>query len=346
MKKTKIYAILLILVAFVAAAAAQEKTGDEVIKISTSLVSVPVIVSDKDGRYIANLRAENFEMFQDGEKQQIEFFASEEAPITVALLLDTSRSTQHVLGKIKKAAREFIKFLRPADRAMIVSFDSDVEFLSGIESNQQTLIKAIDNAAIGESVGTVLRDAIYETLQDRLAAVKGRKAVILLTDGKDFGSSISKPSLLYRLEESDTMVYSIFYETGRLPQMPPPDFGERFPFPNRRGMGANINRRRQNDRQRERIKTMRSRNAMADEEAKAYLGRLAYLTAGRVYLKNVTDLKDAFVSIAEELRKQYLIGFYPENQDEPEGTLHQIKIRVNHPNAAVRSKNSYRSKTR
>ena len=75
---------------------------DDVIKVNTASVTIPVIVSDRQGRNIAGLQTQNFTVFEDGKQQKIEYFASQESPLNVALLLDTSRSTQEVLGKIKK----------------------------------------------------------------------------------------------------------------------------------------------------------------------------------------------------------------------------------------------------
>src|SRR5436190_21249632 len=94
---------------------AQDKRDEEVIKVDTNLVTVPVIVSDRQNRYISGLKAENFTVFKDGEKQNIEYFVSEESPINVAILLDTSRSTEMVLDKIQDAALEFVKQLKPND---------------------------------------------------------------------------------------------------------------------------------------------------------------------------------------------------------------------------------------
>ncbi len=269
-------------------------------------------------------------------------------PLNVALLLDTSRSTQEVLGKIKKAAKEFIKQLQPSDRCMIVSFDNDVEILSELTSDHKTLEKAIKNAEIGEQFGTVMQDAVYNVVNKQLANVKGRKAIIMLTDGKDFGSNTTKSDLLYRLEESDTIIYSVFYDTGNIPRRFNnnrfPD--NRFPFPNRRNRTGG-QRPRQNlfpDKfPRPNIENARQRNQKANEEAIAFLGQMADATAGRLYQKAVTDLDETFKLIADELRKQYLIGYYPEIS-EAKKTTHQIKVRVDKTDVVVRAKSSYRSK--
>lgn len=206
-----------------------QTTNEEVIKVNTALVNIPVIISDRNGRYIAGLQTQNFTLLEDGKPQRIEYFASEESPINVAILLDTSRSTEQVLGKIKKSAREFIKQLQPADRCMIMSFDNDIQILSEFTSDHKVLDKAIKKAEIGDRIGTMLNDAVYEAVDKEFSKMKGRKAIILLTDGKDAGSYVSKRDLIYRLEESDTLVYPIFYETENFRQ--PNKFVGVFSFP-------------------------------------------------------------------------------------------------------------------
>ena len=190
--------LILFLVIFSFEIRAQVKTDEDVIKIDTNLVTIPVIVSDRQNRYIAGLKAENFTVFRDGQKQNIEYFIAEEAPINVAILLDTSRSTEQVLGKIKKAAQEFIKQLKPDDRCLIMSFDWRVNVLNELTNDREKLKKAVKNAEIGEQFGTVLNDAVYKAVNKNFAGVKGRKAVILLTDGKDFGSFIGKDELIFK----------------------------------------------------------------------------------------------------------------------------------------------------
>lgn len=322
---------------------AQDKE-DEVIKVNTALVNIPVIVSDRNGRNIAGLQVDNFLVFEDGKQQKIDYFASEESPINVALMLDTSKSTKDVLGKIKKAAKEFIKQLQPNDKAMVVSFDNDVQILSDLTSDRKMLEKAIKNAEIGERVGTVMQDAVYDVVEKQLSSIKGRKAIILLTDGKDFGSYVTKPQLLYRLEESDTLIYSIFYETGEIPQR---FRRNRFPDdiffpPNRRGQ-----MRRQipfpDNFPRPNIERARQRIERENEQAVDFLQRIVDATAGRLYQKKINDLDETFRQIADELRKQYLVGYYPDG-NEPEKSLHQIRIKVDKPDVVVRAKNSYRTK--
>jgi Ca-activated chloride channel homolog len=324
---------------------AQDKE-DEIIKIDTSLVNIPVIVSDRNGRNIAGLKQENFNVYQDGELQKIEYFASEETPINVAILLDTSRSTQGVLDEIKDAAIEFIRRLRPEDKGLIVSFDNDVEVLSELTSDQRRLRNGIESAEIGYMAGTVLHDAVYEVVNQHFASVKGRKAMILLTDGKDVGSNIYHNELIREIEESDTLIYSIFYETGnfrqrlqsnRFPDIYPDPRNDR--YSNRRRFPDDFPRRR---RQEDRVDRRRQRVEMQNQQAIEFLQTISDATAGRVYQNDMDDLRQTFGLIADELRKQYLIGYYPEKNDEA-GTVHQIKVRTDLDNVVVRAKSTYRS---
>ena len=322
---------------------AQEIVPDEVLKVKTTLVNVPVIVSDRNGRYIPGLQAKDFTLWQDRQPQAISFFAAEEEPLNVALLLDTSRSTHDVLGKIKDAAKDFSRLLQPADRAMVVSFDYQINVLSPLTSDRKALEEALKKVKIGEYAGTVMREAVEETVRRLFAGVKGRKAIILLTDGQDFGSYPTKSALLSRLEESDVMVYSVFYNTGRDFNGPRQDrrgggvfggggiFGGR-----RRGGGGGFPRRAPDP------EVMRERRQRAEAEATEYLSAMSELTAGRFYRKEVTDLKKTFALIADELRKQYRLGYYPAPADDSQA-VHEIKVQVALPDVAVRSRRTYRA---
>ena len=208
----------------------------------------------------------------------------------------------------------------------------------------------------------------YEVVKQKLSLVKGRKAIILLTDGKDAGSYTTKSTLLNQLEESDTLVYSIFYDTTKDRPIFQPN---NFPFPNRGGgmggMGGGMGRngggmgrngggfpggggQQQarfppnggNNRQGRSPEEIKKRDEMSNQKAIEFLQQLSTATAGRFYEKDVTDLTTAFTSIADELRKQYLLGYYPENVED--GRLYQIKVKVDQTGAVVRSKSTYRIK--
>src|SRR5262245_50298689 len=111
----------------------------DVIKIDANLVNVPVIVSDRQGRYVPNLTVTSFKLFDNNHQQTIVHFEADEEPLNVALLLDTSHSTEKSIDDIKKAAKNFIKELRPQDRALIISFDYDIHHLSELTNDRKHL---------------------------------------------------------------------------------------------------------------------------------------------------------------------------------------------------------------
>jgi VWFA-related protein len=313
--------------------------GAETIKVNTRLVSVPVVASDRSGRYVPNLKASDFTITQDGQRQSIEFFAAIDEPLTIAVLIDTSHSTRAVLPDIKDSALALLKLLRPNDRAMIVTFDYETHILSPLTSDRQRLAGAIKNAEIPEIPGTRLRDATFQTIDRAFAGIKGRKAVIVLTDGKDAGSRISTDDLLYQLEESDTLVYTIMFKTGPLAsQRPllgrdnPRIFGGDFPpFGGRRGRMRDNPRRAQRE----------QRVGLKNQEAEDFLQELSDTTAGRFFTSEDGRLTRTFTSIIEELRFQYRLGFYPP-EDASNNALHQLRVTVNRPYIAVRARRSYR----
>ncbi|MCW5958525.1 MAG: VWA domain-containing protein [Pyrinomonadaceae bacterium] len=332
--KFKLLTPIAIILVFFSVCTAQEETDDEILKIETRLVSVPVVVSNREGKFVSGLRSTDFEIFQDGEKQEISFFGDEGEPINVALLLDTSYSTSEVFEKIKAAAFDFVRLLKPADRAMIVSFDTDVKVLGPLSSNRNDLFSSINRARAENVSGTVLRKSVYDVLNPLFAEVTGRKAVILLTDGKDFGSRVSEKELLFELEESDVIVYSIFYSTElyKFAQYDPLTINSRM----EKGIpGAGVVRSPENQRRIEQIKKY-------NQEAMVFLDQMSEITAGKAYQRDLTNLRTAFEIIVDELRNQYRLGFYP--PDEEVGKVHQLKVKVNLKSVSVRSRKTYRSK--
>lgn len=322
----------------------QKTTAEDTLKIETTLVSVPVIVSDRQGRYISGLKAEDFTLYEDHVKRQIDFFADTEEPINVALLLDTSKSTTMVLDDIKKAAKDFVKQLRLQDRAMIASFDFEAQALCELTSDRKRLERAIGKARIGEQFGTKLRDAVFAVMKDEFKSVKGRKAIVLLTDGKDYGSQISEQTLIENAAEADALIYSIFYTSLPQAMMRNPGrqgggrdfprnrrggiFNPRFPPPTQRP-GREEQRQRRNGR-------IQQRNEVAIN----FLQELSEVSAGRYFNSEVTDLKKTFTQIVEELRHQYRLGFYP--PDHQPGSVHNLKVEVARSGVAVRSRRTYR----
>ena len=325
----------------VAVKAQGDKTQEptEVIKVYSNLVSVPVIVSDREGHYISGLNEQDFKLYDNSAEQKLAYFDAAEAPLNVALLLDTSRSTEGVIDDIRKAAKNFLKQLRPQDRAMIVSFDYGIHKLSPLTSDRKILERAIKDAEVGEYFGTMLNDALIEVIDKDLKPVNGRKAIVLLTDGEDAGSRVSADEVLDYATESDAMIYSIYYASnpgrGIFRNRPFPRgggiFGRRGPmqdrFPRQRGPRA----QQRQDRQERR-----------GEFAIEFLTRLSEVSAGRFYNSETADLKQTFTLIADELRNQYRLGFYPDALAR-DGSLHRLKVKVDKPEVAVRARTQYRA---
>ncbi len=326
---------------------AQEKVADEVIKVSTSLVSVPVIVTDRQGRYIPDIKREEFAILQDGVEQKIDFFADAEEPINIALLIDTSNSTRLVLDDIKSAAKKMVKLLNADDKAMIVSFDYTTHVLSPLTSDKKALEKAIKKSEIPDEIGTTLRDAVDETVRKQFADVTGRKAIIVLTDGKDHGSTITSTQLLHSLQETDVIIYTVYFNT-QFRRRPRPDFGDRGVFGGGRRGGVFGGRIPDNEsyprfpRDERRGDMRNQRTDRESENAKEFLRRLSDTTAGRYYESDKSKFKEVFALIVDELRHQYRLGYYPPDESSV-GKTHSIRVKVMRPDLAVRARLSYRA---
>jgi len=311
---------------------------DDVVRIDTNLVTVPVSVLDRNGRYLPDLQKEDFVIYEEGIEQEIAYFAAIEKPFTVVLVLDTSASTWSRLGQIKDAARAFTAELRPDDQVMVISFGMGVKVECDPTSDRKKIGKCIGGTSRGLS--THLYDAMDKVMTKYLNRIQGRKAVVLFTDGVDATSNhATYESTVHIAQELDALIYSIRYDTydpaadkgdvsdpqsrlrlpGILGKIPLPSIGSS----NSSGGGAGSSR--------------------ADyDRGERYLQELAGLTGGRVYEagKDLGDLRIAFSHIAEELGRQYTIGYYPKRKGAV-GERRQIKVRVNRTDVAVRSRDYY-----
>ena len=190
---------------------AEEQQEVETLRINTNLVTVPVIATNSEGIYIPDLRQEEFSISEDGEKQQVAFFATVSAPFHVVLMLDTSASTQEKLSLIQRAAVAFVEQLQGPDRVKVISFDSEVRELSDFTNDRAALKSAIYRTVSGQ--GTKLYDA-FELALSSIKTIQGRKAIVLFSDGVDWHSDQATfDSTLHWLDEEGVIVYPIRYET-------------------------------------------------------------------------------------------------------------------------------------
>ncbi|MFQ5724435.1 MAG: VWA domain-containing protein [Terriglobia bacterium] len=288
-----------------------------VLRVDVDVVNVYCTVKDRQGRLVTDLEASDFEIREDGRKQEIRYFAREtDRPLTLALLIDTSVSQMKVLPAEKVTAIAFLnQILRPQDDLVLVlSFDVSVDLLQDFTSDTERLSDAINRAYINApfspvnpgpfpgsgKVGTRLFDAIYLAANQKLAPEVGRKAIIVLTDGADFGSRVDEDQAIEAVQRSDTMVYAIgivdydFYRRQRA------HYG---------GAGT--------------------------------LEKLARETGGRViFPESAEGLLEAFDQIAAELRSQYSLGYSPSNRRR-DGKFRKIKVRVKKKGLRVQARRGY-----
>jgi len=327
--------------------------GPEIV-VDTKLVTIPVRVMDRKGRFLPGLTKENFKVFEDNTEQEIALFSNDAQPFTVALVLDMSFSAKFKAAEIQIAAIDFIDQLRPEDKITVISFDEEVHIHCEPTSDRKAIYAAIRKAQI--NTGTSLYEAVDTTINDRLRKIEGRKAMVLFTDGVDTTSRRSNDfENLRDAMEIDTIIYPIRYDTyadvqriknnpmpQQLPQKPgmgngiptgstppiiPTNNPSPFPFPiPMSGIG-----------------TPSDKGTTPEEYAKGeeYLNQLAERTGGRIYVADTLgNLSGAFSKIASELRELYSIGYYPADDGRP-GKVRRIKVKVDQPNAAVKARDSY-----
>lgn len=329
-----------------------EMDGPEIV-VDTKLVTIPVRVMDRKGRFLPGLAKENFKVFEDGVEQEVALFSNDSQPFTVALVLDMSYSTKFKITEIQAAAIEFIDQLRPEDRVTVISFDEEIHIHCEPTNDRKAIYAAIRQTKI--ATGTSLYETVDLTINNRFRGIEGRKAMVLFTDGVDTTSRRSNDiDNLRDAMEIDTIIYPIRYDTyadvqriknnpmpqqiptgmpgggpptGSTPPIVPTRNPTGFPFPI---PAAGIGR-------------PGDKGTTPEEYARGeeYLNQLAIRTGGQIYLADTLgNLTGAFSKIASELREFYSLGYYPTDEGRP-GKVRRIKVKVDQPNAAVKARDSY-----
>jgi VWFA-related protein len=375
-------------------AATEDVDEGETVKVETNLVTVPVIVSDREGRYVPDLKAEEFNVSEDGAEQRVAFFATVTEPFSVVLMIDTSASTTvEKMRQVQTAAIAFTEQLRAGDRMKIISFDDEVRDLCDFTSDHGALASAIRSTRPGK--GTRLYDA-FDLAFRSLRRLKGRKAIIMLTDGVDYHSDGRTYEDNRRaVEESDTIVYPVRFDTraeteqlarrqarggqsidlgtilgGKLPGVPGtvvvnprggsrtgsdegrrpdgmPDVTARSPDERTGGGGiggSSSNGGNGGSRDSNSDASIASMLDNLYKLADDYLNEMAQTTGGRlIRADNPLMLPRAFQQIAEELRTQYSLGYYPANTAR-DGKYRKIRVRTTRRNVAIRTRPGYRAR--
>ncbi len=342
------------------------ETDSDVITVNTDMVSVPVKILDRSGRFVSGLTKENFQVLEDNQPQEIAYFSNEQQPFTVALVLDMSPSSTFKINEIQSAAMAFVNQLRPNDKVMVVAFNQDVMVLNPPTNDRDALQRAIRSTKIAS--GTSLYEAIDLVINQKLKKITGRKAIVLFTDGVDTTSMRATDwNNLSDALELDALVYPIEYDTfndvQRMKNSPPviapptssPNPSQNknpfpfpttttpfpsqnknpFPFPTTTGGSGNGGIGG--------IGTPSSQGTTAEDYRKAdkYLNDMASRTGGRLYKADTTiNLAQAFSNIAAELREYYSLGYYPAEKSK-ESKSHRIKVKVDKENLVVRARENY-----
>jgi VWFA-related protein len=343
--------------------AVEEVDEGDIVRVETQLVSVPAVVTDKNGRPLAGLKLDNFALLEDGKPQTLTNFATTETPFEIALLLDTSGSTREDLGLIRDAANAFIAALRPGDRVAIVAFKNrqddgvpmaTVDLRAGLTGDRGDLRVAIES--LGTSNGTPFYDALSEISKQVFREppreeIRGRRAVVALTDGVDSSSSIGFEEARATLARSAVASYFIQLSTedyvedrllkdceddGRLTlsskQL------ERF----RRLFVPNAQQEDYEDfcrlGQFERMDISRRLYNLARQE----MNELARGTGGRNFsAATLRDARAAFAQVANEIGTQYSLGYYPSNKTR-DGQFRKIRVEIRGvKDAQVRAREGY-----
>jgi Ca-activated chloride channel homolog len=277
-------------------------------KAGVEVVSLNVTTVDGTGHFVTDLPKESFNVYEDGQPQEIQFFNRSNLPIALSILLDTSASMEDKIQTAQDAAVGFVKHLRDQDLGQVIDFDSRVLISQSFTSNVKDLEEAIRKTTAGGS--TSLHNAIYISLKElkkiqaRNADDVKRQAIVVLSDGEDTSSLVSFDEVLDLAKRSETAIYAIGL----------------------RGKGPEHLRGSFN-------------------EADYVLRELSQQTGGRVFFaRSAGELGSIYGQISDELSSQYMIGYTSRNPKR-DGAWRRVLVRVKEPNITARTKQGYYAPT-
>jgi VWFA-related protein len=262
-------------------------------------------VRAKDGEVVSNLTKDDFRVYEDGRVQQIALFSNKvTAPLTVGLLVDTSRSERNMLGTEQNAASHYIHdVLSARDEAMVISFDSEANLLADFTEDTSILDRAIRRVQIElpqRKARSILYDAIYLACHDRLREQAGRRVLLILSDAEDYGSEVTMQDAIEAAQRADTVIYFL--------RIADPQFSTGYGFGSRGEVIAEM---------------------------------IAQGTGGRaIEIRSQENMDKALGQISKELRSQYMIGYYPTNTKH-DGTFRKIKVKMAEPYTKVLTRRGY-----
>ena len=325
----------------------EPKNDDEVVRVDTQLVDVPVVVTDKAGKPLLNLKQSNFIVYEDGKRQQLSDFAATSAPFEVALLLDTSGSTRSDLSLIQRSAANFISSLRTGDKVSIVSFNTSrterkatavSEVISGLTGDRVQLNNALDN--VKTSNGTPYYDGLLQVTekifnQPAKDEFRGRRALVALTDGVDSTSLAEFDEVREDLEKAGIVCFFIqvdtrdFFENNLLGDC---EGAMRFSQAQIRRYYRQFGKQAKMEKVAnfcelgdfERLAISKNLYELADTQ----MQNLAKTSGGKVFpVADLSEARNAFKSVADEIGTKYSLGYYSSNEKR-DGTYRKIKIEL------------------
>ena len=319
-----------------------ETNTENVIKVHTTLIPIPVTVTDHAGRYVPFLKQQDFVVYEDGLRQEIAHFSDDWVPFHIVLMLDTSDSEKEAKRAILQAATEFVEGLRPNDRVMVTTFDGNNKTLCEFTNDHVVLRAAIQDSSKNKfmRVNTSLNTRLHNILRQNLAPIAGRKAIVLFTDGMDreaFTCSPSREEMMRNsssevrlprrtfnlIEENDVVVYPIIHNES----VPLHRAGRGWP-----GTGTTFPSQTR----------FPNRTIFLGPESRNDLRQLAEFSAGRYFnADTMKELTAAFKDIAEDIGHQYTLGYYPNKMLQP-GQFHHLSVKVNGADLRVRARQMYR----
>jgi VWFA-related protein len=282
---------------------------DNTIRLDVNLVSIFASVRGKNNALISNLEKSDFKIYEDAKEQQIKNFTREtDLPLTLGLLVDTSSSQERLIDTEQRAASQFFsKVIREKDQAFLIQFGAEAELLQDLTNSTRSLQKGLQQLRLSVPVGglhpgpvptmqnqagTILYDAVYLAANDELKREVGRKAIILITDGVDTGSKITRDKAIEAAQKGDVIIYSIFYQDRQA-------YGGGFGTVSLGGGGG-----------------------------EGELRRMSSETGGQVFhVDRNHSLDDIFKELQDEMRSQYAITYQPPSPKR-DGTYHKIDIKL------------------
>lgn len=307
-------------------AAPGQEPQDNTIRVDVELINILFTVkTKKGGQLIPNLEKANFSITEDGKPQTIQRFSREtDLPLTLGLLIDISASQERLIDTERQAASAFFSsVLRKKDEAFLISFGKSTELLQDYTSSAKQLTAAMRDLQgdgqppmvgrnpipvntgpipqIGSPKGTLLYDAVYLASDEKLKSEVGRKALILITDGEDQGSTYNIKTAIEHAQKADAIIYSIFYVD----------------------------------------RAFYSRGMFGGGGGESELRKMSEETGGKVFtVSNKHPLNEIFNQIQEELRNQYSIG-YSSTNPKRDGSFRRIEIKTDNPDYRAQARNGY-----